>query len=68
MFDCGPRARPLPSDAELREMSTQDLLDRYKEAWTWAVRCDNLLQQDKKYLTDSIAERERVEAELNRRQ
>lgn len=63
-FDCGPRPRPLPADEELIEMSTRDLLELYKEAWNWGVRCDGLLHKNEIYLKQGTADREDIIKDL----
>lgn len=65
-FECGPRARPLPSDEEMAIMSTRDLLELYKEAWNWGARCDGLLKQNEVYVRDSIADREELLKDLKK--
>lgn len=66
-FDCGPAAPPLPSDEVLVQMSTRDLLELYKEAWLWGFRCSSVNDMNYEYITDAIAERERLEKELESR-
>lgn len=66
-FECGPRARPLPSDEELKVMTTQEVLALYLEAWDWGYRCDKTGTDNYKYLKDAIERREEALQELQSR-
>lgn len=64
-FDCGPSAKPLPSDSELLKWNSRDILEAYKDAWLWGSRCEGLLQENKKYLTESLADRETIQKDID---
>jgi hypothetical protein len=38
-------------------MDSRQLLEQYGEAWKWGYRCDSLLQDNKHYIEQSEAER-----------
>ena len=53
-FDCGPKAKPLPSNEELVQMTDRDLFNSYAEAWKWGQRCDSVNQENYNYLIKSL--------------
>lgn len=67
-FKCGPEAARLPDDdGVLRELTTQELLGYYFDAWNWGYRCSDTNVSNYEYLKDAIERRERALQELQQR-
>lgn len=66
-FQCGPRANALPTDEQLKSMTTQELMSLYLEAWNWGYRCDKMGSDNYTYLKDAIERREAAYKELQSR-